>query len=85
VVAGLGQRFLEALDTFVANVTAQPRIYWRVRRAPAGREIREGLIHGFLFVAVYEVTTTEAVILSITHARRRGKPWRQRLGNQPSP
>jgi hypothetical protein len=76
---GLGTRFLAALDVLVANITAQPRMYPRVKRAPVGREVREAQIPSFLFVAVYEVTPIESLILSITHARRVRRPWRQRL------
>jgi plasmid stabilization system protein ParE len=76
---GLGVRFPAALDTLVAILTTHPRVYGRVRRAPAGREVREAMIPGFLYTAVYEVTATELVILSVTHARSRRRPWRGRL------
>jgi len=77
--AGLGTRFLGALDVLVAKLTVHPRMYPRVRGAPAGREVREAMIFGFPFVAVYEVTLAESLILSLTHARRVRRPWRQRL------
>lgn len=76
---GLGNRFFAALDVLVANITAHPRMYPRVKRAPTNREVREALIPGFPFVAVYEVTPIETLVLSITHARRVRRPWRQRL------
>jgi plasmid stabilization system protein ParE len=76
---GLGARFLAALDCLVATLATHPRMYARVRGAPAGREVREAMIPGFLFTAVYEVTATEVVILSVTHARRLRRPWRGRL------
>jgi plasmid stabilization system protein ParE len=81
---GLGDRFLAALDALVANIMAHPRMYGRVRRAPAGREIREAMIRGFPFIVVYEVTPNEAVILSVTHARRANRSWRQRLPDPPT-
>jgi plasmid stabilization system protein ParE len=80
---GMGDRFLAAIDTLVANITAHPRMYGRVRRAPAGREIREALVPTFQYVAVYEVTD-EAVILSVTHARRSRRQWRPRLPDPPA-
>ncbi|HVL15448.1 MAG TPA: type II toxin-antitoxin system RelE/ParE family toxin [Gemmata sp.] len=82
---GLGQRFLEALDAFVAIVASQPRLYPRVRQRTGGREVREGLLTGFLFIVVYEVTPAEIVILSVTHGKRRTRPWRQRLTPPPAP
>jgi plasmid stabilization system protein ParE len=78
-VPGLGDQFFAALDALVGNLTVHPRLYARVRRAPANREVREGRVSGFPIVAVYELTATEALILSITHGRRSRKPWRQRL------
>jgi hypothetical protein len=77
--SGLGDRFFAALDVLVANITVHPRMYPRVKRAPANREVREALIPNFPFVAVYEVSAVETLILSITHARRVCRPWRQRL------
>ena len=77
---GLGDRFADAVEQFAADRTTQPRLYGRVARAPAGREVREGMLQGFLFRVAYEVTATEVVILSVVHARRRTAAWRQRLG-----
>lgn len=76
---GVGDQFLAAVDTLVARLTRHPRLYGRVSRAPRGHEIREARVPGFLFVAVYEVTATEVVILSVTHARSVRQPWRRRL------
>lgn len=76
---GLGDRFTDAVDEFAADRVTQPRLYGRVRRAPAGREVREGMLPGFMFRVAYEVTATEVVILSVVHARRRLAPWRHRM------
>jgi plasmid stabilization system protein ParE len=76
---GTGDRFLVAMDDLVARLTAHPRMYGCVSRAPSGHEIRRARIPGFLYTAVYEVTATEVIILSVTHARSVRQPWRRRL------
>ena len=83
--ADLGSRFLAALNDLTTDLSQQPRIYGRVPRAPARREIREERVPGFPFLVTYELTTTELVILSVTHFRSVRRPWRQRLGGPPTP
>ncbi len=77
--AGLGDRFTDAVDEFAADRGPFPRSHARVSRAPAGREVREGMTDGFPYRVAYEVTATEVVILSVIHAHRRTRPWRRRL------
>jgi hypothetical protein len=81
---GLGDRFLAAVDALVATLTAHPRLYGRVPRGPAGREVRQALVPGFLIRAVYEVTPNEVLVVSLTHARSARQPWRQRLPDPPT-
>ena len=76
---GVGDRFLAAVDALVASLTAHPRMYGRVSRAPRNHEVRQAQVPGFLYVAVYQVTSTEVVILSVTHARSARQTWRRRL------
>lgn len=76
---GLGARFHDALDELVANLTVQPQMYGRVSRVPRGRDVRLAPVGVFEYVAVYEVTAAEVIILSVTHARSVRQPWRRRL------
>jgi plasmid stabilization system protein ParE len=78
-VAGVGARFATAFDDTLQLVLANPRIFGRVNRAPGGREVRVGRISRFLVLMIYEVTATEVIVLSITHARSVRQPWRRRL------
>ncbi len=78
--AGLGDRFADRVEEFAIALTVNPRLYRRVSRPPAGREIREGYLGRFPFLVHYEVTAAEVVILSVVHARSRHRPWRGRLG-----
>ena len=76
---GVGDRFLAAVDALVARLTTHPRLYGKVPRAPRGHEIRQARIPGFLYGSTYEVTATELIILSVTHARSVRQPWRRRF------
>lgn len=80
---GLGDRFLRSLQDLVDNLAIHPRLHGRVTRSPKGREIRQARVSGFSIVATYEVTASEAVILSIVHARSIRQPWRKRLPDPP--
>ncbi|MBA4189923.1 MAG: hypothetical protein C0467_18215 [Planctomycetaceae bacterium] len=77
--AGSGDTFFAAFEAALQRILVQPRGYGRVSRAPTGREVREALIRGYLVLITFEVTATEVVILSVTHARAARRPWRQRL------
>lgn len=76
---GLGDRFFAAVDRTVGRIGRFPRVGWRVQRPPRGREIRETVVNGFPFLLAYEVTSSEIVVLSVTHDRSVRRPWRGRL------
>lgn len=78
--AGLGTRFRSRLDALVARLCLHPRMYGRIRNAPRGRDVPVAMMNGFPFLVHYEVTPTEVVILSVTHARANRRTWRRRLG-----
>jgi plasmid stabilization system protein ParE len=77
--AGLGDRFAAMVLEFTERISVHPRLYERVPRPPKGREVRQGMIPGFPFIAVYEILPTEIVIIDISHAKLRRRPWRGRL------
>lgn len=63
-----GTRFFDAVDDLIARLSAHPRMYGRVIRAPRGREVRVGRVTGYPYLAHDEVTATEVIILSVTRA-----------------
>lgn len=77
--AGTGARLATAFDATLQRVLAHPHGYGRVARAPRAREVRQARVTSFLVVMTYEVTATDVVILSVTHARSVRQPWRRRL------
>ena len=78
---GSGDRVNDAVEARAAVVASQPRTHGRVACAPRGREVRVAVVRPFLVLLTYEVTATEVLILSVTHARSVRQPWRRRLGN----
>lgn len=79
VSPGSGDAFYLAFEAALQRLLAQPRAYGRVHRAPAGREVREALVYGYLVIVTFEVRPSEVVLLSIVHARSIRRPWRQRM------
>ena len=77
----LGDDFTDAVQGFVTDLRRLPQKFARVKRYPKNREIREGKLERFPHVIVYEVRSTEIVVLSVTHPAKRNRPWRKRLGD----
>jgi plasmid stabilization system protein ParE len=76
---GSGTRFATAFDDTLNSILAQPQMYGRINRAPRGREVGVARVGQYLVLLTYEVTATEVIILSVTHARSNLNPWRRRL------
>jgi toxin ParE1/3/4 len=77
-VAGLGERFLiEAVDA-LALIERHPGRSSRMKhRSP--REIRRRMLDHFPYAIIYEVGTTECIVLAVAHAARKPGYWRGRL------
>ena len=72
------ERFLsEAIDAF-SIIERHPRRSARVRFRTA-REIRRRLLDHFPYAVVYEVRSSECVVVATAHAARRPGYWRDRL------
>ena len=76
---GDAARFLDGFVRFLADIGQNPGRYGRVRRPPAGHEVRQGLLRPFARLITYEVTVSHVIVLSVTHARQRSQPWRRRV------
>lgn len=76
---GAGTRLAAEFNDTLQRVLAQPHGYGRVPRAPRGREVRQVQVRPFQVITTYEVTATEVIIQSVTHARSVRRPWRGRL------
>jgi len=78
---GLGDRFANDVERFIAHIRRFPLLCPSVARPPVGRVVRIDATRRFKAVLVYEVTATHVVVLSVSHRKSRRRPWwRQRLG-----
>ena len=73
VAAGLGQRFLDALEVTVVRIRSFPGLY-----AADATGYRIAPIDGFPYQVVYVDATSHVWIVSVTHARRRPGHWASR-------
>jgi len=75
---GLGERFLsETIDSF-SVIERLPRRSARVHFQTT-RDIRRRLLDHYPYAVVYEVRTSECLVVAIAHAARRPGYWRDRL------
>jgi len=72
-------RFLQAIEAFREQLSLLPRMYGRVPNPPKGREVLQGMLYGFPFDVVYEILANEIVIVDVSHAKMKRRPWRNRL------
>ena len=75
----LGDEFAVKVLEFASTLSHSPRMYGRVPNPPKGREVRQGMLSGFPFVVVYEILANEIVIVDVSHAKMKRRPWRNRL------
>jgi plasmid stabilization system protein ParE len=76
---GWGAAFAAEIGRAVAAITANPQLYPRTEDGPDFPENREYFIARFEYRVVYAIWKGEAVIVAVTHARRRSGAWRDRL------
>ena len=66
---------------FIDRVRRMPLMYAKVAGSTPAFNIRIGATSLKSIVVIYEVCPTEVVILSVTHASARRRPWRNRLSS----
>jgi toxin ParE1/3/4 len=62
---GLGELFLASLDNGLKNIQSTPTANAKVKK-----NYRQGRLHRFPYVIVYEIIRSEIIVLSIFHSRR---------------
>jgi hypothetical protein len=73
---GLGIDFVEEVDTTIAAIAANPRVFAQL--GSRGREMRRAVVARFPFAVVYLVMPAEIVILAVANTRRRPNYRRRR-------
>ena len=74
-----GDVFSDRVTEFVQRIQLNPQLYGQVKRAPHGRDVREGKLEQLETVVTCEVRADAIVILAITDGKRNRRPWRNRL------
>lgn len=69
--AGLGMRFLDAVDHVLARIRAAPMQFPSV-----SSDLRRALLHTFPYAVYFRVTDEAVVILAVLHLRRDPRTWR---------
>jgi len=76
--AGLGFEFVDAVQTAVLAIEADPTRYARLETNRTDRKVHRYLLKRFPYVVIYEFRPDEIVLLSVAHARRRPDHWIKR-------
>lgn len=76
---GLGDQFLAELDHALDRIRLDPRLLGPVENYTGPHELRRCLMHRFPYIVVFLVRSDEAVIISVSDARRRPFYWLERL------
>ena len=73
-LAGLGDRFLDALRTVVERIGDNPQMYGVIRR-----DVRAGTLKRFPYVVYYQDRALAVLIIAVQHGRRSSRAWRGRV------
>jgi toxin ParE1/3/4 len=72
-LAGLGDRFLEALRDQVDQIRANPALYGGIHQ-----DVRAVPLRRFPYVVYYRAETDRVIILAVQHGRRSSRAWQGR-------
>jgi plasmid stabilization system protein ParE len=73
-VSGLGSEFLLCVDTSFDAIHRNPQQFPRVHKA-----VRRAVIRRFPYEVFFVEDTERIVVLSVFHAKRNPKSWRERI------
>ena len=62
---GLGEEFLEELDSFYKRIEVHPEYFGKIKK-----NFRQAALKRFPFVLVYEIIKTEVVVFAVFHTSR---------------
>jgi toxin ParE1/3/4 len=77
--AGLGQRYLQAVDSTLRQLIRYPHAGVRVPLVPPELGVRRVPVLRFPYAIVYIETTDAIRVLAVVHDRRRPGYWRHRI------
>ena len=71
--AGLGEGFLEAVDTILGDIATHPKAYPVIHR-----ETRRALLRRFPYAVFYRVYGEMMIVIACMHGRRNPIRWKSR-------
>lgn len=79
--AGLGERFLAALERTLERATERPRLgaIWTATQLPVWASVRRIRVPDFPYLVVYSVEVDHIGVLAIAHGRRNTGYWVRRV------
>ena len=78
-----GDRLLAEYRNALENIERFPQLYPLVEDELPGREFRNAILERLKYRIVYEVRTTEVVVVAVLHTDRRPNLWHSRLDELP--
>jgi hypothetical protein len=78
--AGLGDDFLGEVAAAMKRIGDDPLLFSRLESYTGRHEVRRCILHRFPFLVIFVCLPDEAIVVAITHVRRRPLHWLERLG-----
>ena len=75
----LGDEFLLEFQACLSRIVQGPLPFAKLEGRPRGSEIRRCLMDRFPYLIIYQVRSTEVVVLAVIHTQRSLRAWRKRL------
>ena|SRR5947207_277324 len=73
-LAGLGDRFLEALLKQIERIEGNPYLY-----GVLGNGVRATPVRRFPYVVYYRIEQDKVLVIAVLHGRRSSRVWRRRI------
>ncbi len=73
-VETLGENFLDIVETAVAEIAEEPKIWTEIDKG-----IRRRLIRRFPYFILYSINKNEIIILAVMHQKQKPNYWIDRL------
>ena len=79
---GLGQRFLDDVDSVIGRITEHPSAFPTPPAVDPTLGIRRALCPSFPYAVIYIELSDEIRVLAVCHTRRRPAYWLERLDDE---
>lgn len=80
---GLGSDFVAELDRAFERIRTGPAEMPRLETYDGSHEVRRCLLKRFPYLVIFVIRPQSAIVVAVSHARRRPLYWLDRLENRP--